>query len=46
VYVRVENPDDVPCLGEGCGKVHGYRALAYSAFSADDGDFVFNLTHS
>jgi hypothetical protein len=32
--------------GKGDGKVHGYGALAYSAFSAYHGNFVFNLTHS
>jgi hypothetical protein len=31
---------------ESRGKVYGYGAFAYSAFSAYDGDFVLNLFHS
>jgi hypothetical protein len=36
----------VSVLGESGGKVDGYGALAYSAFSAYHGDLVFNLVHS
>jgi len=36
----------VSVLGESRGKVHGYGALAYSAFSAYHGDLVLNLVHS
>jgi hypothetical protein len=32
--------------GESRGKVHGYGAFAYSAFSAYHRNFVLNLTHS
>jgi hypothetical protein len=46
VDVRVEHAHLVSSLGEGYRKVHGYGALAYSAFSAYDGDFVFDLAHS
>jgi len=35
----------VSVLGESGGKVDGYGALAYSAFSAYHGDLVFNLIH-
>jgi hypothetical protein len=32
--------------GEGNGKVHGYDAFAYSAFSTYHGNLVFNFAHS
>jgi len=46
VNVRVKYAHSFSLQGEGGGKVHGYGAFAYSAFSAYHGDFVLNLAHS
>jgi hypothetical protein len=32
-------------LREGCGEIYGYGALAYAAFAAYNGNFVFDFAH-
>jgi hypothetical protein len=45
VKIRIEHADPVAGIGQRSRDVYGGRRFSYTAFAADDGYFVINMSH-